>query len=52
MNDDLRADDPQQEVLNEVLAAYLEAIARGEAVDRHDPRGKSSEAGQGVEPFF
>ncbi|MGO9108445.1 MAG: serine/threonine-protein kinase [Thermoguttaceae bacterium] len=35
MNDDLRPDDPQQESLNDVLAAYLEAIARGEAVDRH-----------------
>jgi len=34
MNDDLRPDDPQQKVLNEVLAAYLEAIARGETIDR------------------
>ncbi len=35
MNDDSRLDGPQQEVLNDVLASYLEAIARGEAVDRH-----------------
>ena len=35
MTDDLRADNPQQEVLHEVLASYLEAIGRGEAVDRH-----------------
>ncbi len=34
MHDDQRVDDPQEEVLNGVLAAYLEAIARGEAVDR------------------
>ena len=52
MNDDLRLDDPPQELLNDVLAAYLEAVARGETVDRHTLLAKHLATERGTGPFF
>ncbi|MGA2259758.1 MAG: serine/threonine-protein kinase, partial [Thermoguttaceae bacterium] len=52
MHDDLRMDDPQQEVLNGVLAAYLEAIARGEAVDRHTLVANHPQLSEELAHFF
>ncbi len=52
MNDDLRPDDPQQEILNEVLAAYLEAVARGETVDRHTLVANHPQLSEELARFF
>ncbi len=52
MNDDLRLDDPPQELLNDVLAAYLEAVARGETVDRHTLLAKHPQLSEELARFF
>ncbi len=52
MNDDLRLDDPPQELLNDVLAAYLEAVARGEIVDRHTLLAKHLQLSEELARFF
>jgi serine/threonine protein kinase len=52
MNDDLRLDDPPQELLNDVLAAYLEAVARGETVDRHTLLAKHLQLSEELARFF